>query len=81
MVENRNAYGCSNWRLENGGCKFTIWKKIARKRITREQARELLTKGSTRLLRGFVSKNGKKFSARLKLENGEVVFDFPALKG
>lgn len=81
VVENRNAYGCSNWRLENGGCKFTIWKKIARKRITREQARELLTKGSTRLLRGFVSKNGKKFSARLKLENGEVVFDFPALKG
>lgn len=80
VIENRKAYGCSNWRPENGGCKFAIWKKIAKKRITRNQARELLSKGQTNVLRGFVSKNGKKFSARLKLESGEVVFEFAASK-
>jgi hypothetical protein len=37
----------------------------------------LLREGRTPVLRGFVSKkSGKSFDAALKLENGEVKFDF-----
>jgi len=37
----------------------------------------MLETGKTHKIEGFVSpKNGKAFSARLKLENGRAVFDF-----
>lgn len=76
VVENKRAYGCQNWKPEDGGCKFAIWKTIAQKRITPNQAKQLLTKGKTGKLRGFTSKQGKKFSATLVLENGKVQFHF-----
>ncbi len=74
VVENDKAYGCSNWR---SGCDFTIWKTIAGKKISPTQAKSLLQKGNTRLLKGFVSKQGKKFNAILVLEEaGKVTFRF-----
>ena len=51
-------------------------------RISADELRELLDKGMTGKISGFVSKNGRPFDARLKLdrnENGEVTgmsFDF-----
>lgn len=76
VMENKRAYGCQNWKPEDGGCKFVIWKTIAKKRITPNQAKQLLTKGKTGKLRGFTSKKGKKFSATLVLEDGKVQFHF-----
>ena len=49
---------------------------MAGKRISAATARKLLRDGETSLLKGFKSKAGKPFHARLKLEDGEVKFDF-----
>ncbi|MEM1283680.1 MAG: topoisomerase C-terminal repeat-containing protein, partial [Chlamydiota bacterium] len=57
-------------------CDFVIWKKIAGKTISTSLAQILVSKGQTRVLKGFRSKAGKSFSAALKLENNKVVFDF-----
>jgi len=67
------AYGCSDWK---NGCKFTIWKKIAGKNITVKTAQLLLEKGQTGVLKGFKSKAGKPFQARLKLAGDQVKLDF-----
>ena len=73
VVEQGKSYGCSGWAH---GCKFTIWKTIAGKRITPSTAHALLKQGRSPALKGFVSKSGKRFEARLILEGGEIRFDF-----
>jgi DNA topoisomerase III len=78
VVEGKKGYGCKNWREPDGGCRFVIWKEVAGKRLTPEDARELLEKGETGLINGFISRKGKEFSARLKLDGEEykTVFVF-----
>ncbi len=71
--EQPKSYSCSGWRA---GCKFAIWKTIAGKKISISMARTLLTKGQTSRLKGFKSKAGKAFDARLKLVDSKVEFDF-----
>ena len=74
VTENAKAYGCSRYRE---GCKFAIWKVVAGKRLTERQAQMLLTRGATERLKGFKSKAGKPFAARLKLDaEFKVSFDF-----
>jgi len=73
VVESPRAYGCGNWR---SGCTFVIWKTVAKKKISASMAKTLLEKGETKVLKGFTSRAGKSFDARLKLLNGEVKFDF-----
>jgi DNA topoisomerase-3 len=73
VVEQEKSFGCSGWRQ---GCKFAIWKTIAGKSIGVRTAQALLRQGRTPLLRGFRSKAGNRFEARLKLDGGEVRFDF-----
>lgn len=73
VAESPKAYGCSNWR---SGCTFVIWKSIAKKKISTAMAKTLLEKGETKVLKGFKSKAGKTFDAKLKLVNSEVKFDF-----
>ena len=73
VVDQEKSYACSEWRQ---GCRFVIWKTIAGKTIGVRAAQSLLRSGRTSVLRGFKSKAGKPFEARLKLEGGEVRFDF-----
>jgi DNA topoisomerase-3 len=68
VIEGKKGYGCANWRPQDGKCGFVIWKVIAGKTLTRKTVTDLLKKGETGLLKGFVSKSGKKFSAKLRLE-------------
>jgi DNA topoisomerase-3 len=65
VVETKKSYGCSAWK---GGCKFAIWKTVSGKRISVPQARQLLTKGRTKRLKGFKSKAGKPYAAALVLD-------------
>jgi hypothetical protein len=51
-----------------------IWKSIAGKKISRAMALKLATVGETGVLKGFKSKAGKRFDARLKLQNNKVQF-------
>ncbi|MBL6989106.1 MAG: DNA topoisomerase 3 [Bacteriovoracaceae bacterium] len=74
LIESKKAYGCSKWQA---GCKFTVWKKIAGKQITKPQFTQLLASGSTDLLEGWLSKQGTQFSARLTIsEGGKVTFKY-----
>ena len=75
VVEQQKSYSCSQWKQ---GCKFVIWKTMASKRIGRRTAQMLLRSKRTSVLKGFRSKQGKTFDARLKLEDGQVRFDFPS---
>lgn len=75
VTENKKAYGCSGWKE---GCKFTIWKQIAGKKISQAQAKKIISKGRSDLIKGFKSKKGNDFDAYLKLDNSEIKFEFPA---
>jgi DNA topoisomerase-3 len=78
VIETRKSYGCSAWKR---GCKFTIWKTVAGKRITVNQARQLLESGRTPQLKGFKSRAGKPFSAALRLDGDhKVTFEFEERK-
>ncbi|OAT83487.1 type IA DNA topoisomerase [Desulfotomaculum copahuensis] len=74
VIEGKKGYGCAGWKE---GCKFVVWKEIAGKKITVNQAKELLQKGKTAVLKGFKSRAGKEFDAALVLgEGGKVEFEF-----
>ncbi len=74
------GYGCSNYKKDGTGCRFSVG-SIAGKDLNEEEVKELLTNGRTPVLSGFVSKSRKKFDACLVLEKNEegqvnVNFDF-----
>jgi DNA topoisomerase III len=73
VVEQEKSYAC---RGRAGGCRFAIWKTIAGKRIGVRTVQALLCEGRSPVLKGFRSKSGRPFEARLKLDGGEVRFDF-----
>jgi DNA topoisomerase-3 len=73
VVEQEKSYSCAGWK---SGCKFVIWKMIAGKRISVPTARALLRRGRSAVLQGFVAKSGRRFAARLQLNQGEIRFAF-----
>jgi len=76
VLENRSAFGCSRWKE---GCSFTLWKRVLSRQITRVQARKLVETGRTDKISGFRSKKGRRFSARLVLQDeGKIGFEFDA---
>ncbi len=82
IVQTPFGYGCANYNKEDeNSCHFSIG-KMAGKDIPESNMKELLKNGRTSTIRGFVSKTGKKFDARIALnkdENGTVTglkFDF-----
>lgn len=76
IEESEKSFRCSRHRRAEGGCPFVIWKKIAGTDITAAMVQELLTLGRTTQSHSFISKAGKTFIARVKLENGRTSFDF-----
>lgn len=75
------GYACTDYKPEGQeGCRFSIG-KIAGKELSQAQVKELLTNGRTATIRGFTSKNKKKFDACLMLAEDEtgrksLKFDF-----
>lgn len=68
------GWGCSGYKT---GCKFSVSQVIAKKKLTDLQVKKLVNEGKTSSIAGFVSKAGKKFSAKLYLdENQKVQFEF-----
>jgi DNA topoisomerase IA len=75
IIEGKRGFGCNRFRE---GCDFVVWKEIGGKRLTEKQVHALIGKGKTGLLKGFKSKSGKKFDARLRLNpQWRVAFEFP----
>ena len=78
IIVGRRGYGCNRFRE---GCDFVVWKEISGKQLTEKQVHALIGKGKTRLIKGFNGRSGKKFDARLRLdEQWKVVFEFPNSK-
>ncbi|MEZ3446622.1 MAG: topoisomerase C-terminal repeat-containing protein [Lachnospiraceae bacterium] len=82
IVQTPFGYGCANYdKFDETSCKFSIG-KMAGKELSEAQVRELLTNGRTATIRGFKSKAGKKFDARVTFsrdEDGKITglkFDF-----
>lgn len=74
IIKLKWGYGCSGFKE---GCKFGISELIAGKKLTEKQIKSLIEKGQTSEIKGFKSKAGKKFNAKLKLDkDGKVQFDF-----
>jgi DNA topoisomerase-3 len=67
------GWGCSNYK---SGCKCSVSAAIAGKKLTDAQAKALFDKGLTSVIKGFTSKAGKPFDAKLKMNEGKVGFDF-----
>ena len=58
-----------------------IGKIILERAITRENIAQLLNKGKTELIKGFISKRKRPFDAYLCLDNkGKITFEFPPRK-
>jgi len=75
MLKGKAAFGCSRYRE---GCQFLVPFTIAGKLLTDKNIAQLLQKGKTSKLKGFVShKTGNKFEAALTINpEGKVVFQF-----
>ena len=73
------GFGCSNYKSDKSGCNFSVG-EIAGISLSEEQVKTLLEEKRTETIRGFKSKNGKRFDACLKLEqkedSGEYVINF-----
>ena len=73
VIRFKNSYGCSGYK---NGCKFMLGMFICGRVISVGNARSLIETGATSKIKGFISKNGKSFDARLKLSGDTCVFDF-----
>lgn len=78
IIQTPFGYGCANYSKDNPeSCKFAIG-KIAGVKLKEAQVKELLLRGKTEVIKGFVAKTGMMFDAPLKLTpEGQVTFDFP----
>jgi DNA topoisomerase III len=71
MLKGSSAFGCSRFRED---CQFRVPFEWGGKKLTDTQLRQLLRRGETGVIKGFLSaKTGKKYDAALKIEEGRVV--------
>lgn len=75
IIDRAKFYGCSNYNSENP-CKFSLPAKWSGKTIPKGAIKDLITKGNTKLIKGFKSKSGKTFSAKLRICDGKLTFYF-----
>ena len=74
---NNEFYSCTNY--SQTGCTYKVNIYIARKALTDKQIESLVTTGKTRLIKGFLGKNGKPFDAILRCTaetEWRTTFDF-----
>jgi DNA topoisomerase-3 len=74
IIEGKRGYGCNRYRE---GCDLVVWKEIAHKTLTEKQRATLIRTGRTGIIKGFKSRSGSRFAARLKFDDDwKVVFEF-----
>lgn len=73
IISAKGFYSCTEYA---NGCKQSFPATFLKKRLTAKQIEYLCTKGKTPVIKGFVSKNGKKFNAKLVLEEGKLKMEF-----
>lgn len=82
LKENSIAFSCEGYKDKSNPCNFTIWKIIAEKELSLSDVRKICVDGKSNLIKGFVSRDGKKiYNAYLKLEGKELKLEFAKSKG
>lgn len=72
VKEKSKVYSCSN-----NDCDFVLYKKLLNKKLSVANAKLLLTKGESKIIKGLKGNSGKEFDAALKLDNnGKTSFIF-----
>ena len=69
MYEFQKSYSCEDSR---GACGFFFMKEKFGKEITPTQAKRILEKGSSIVLKGFTAQDGSTYSGKLVLVDGKV---------
>ena len=78
VLDTAKAFSCCGGK---NGCGFIIWKTISSKNISVTQAKKLIDKKKTDLIKGFKSKAGKEFDAYLILKDDFTTgFEFENMK-
>ena len=68
-------------KCSNVDCPFTVFRDKGGKRLSDKQITDLVGKGKTELVKGFKSKEGKSFDARLVLDKDfRIGYEFPPRK-
>lgn len=72
--------GCTGYK---DGCQFRVFKTIAQKPLSKKHITDLVSKGETGLITGFISKTSKPFDAMLVVEKNpfNIRFAFPEKRG
>lgn len=72
------GWGCTGYSKDGSGCKFALGKTLAGVELSEKNVTQLIKKGRTGLIKGFVSKSGGSFNAYLAVDkvSGEIRFDF-----
>ena len=73
VIRGKYNYGCMGY---SDGCEFKMGVNICKRDIPISEVSRLLATKETGLLTDFISKNGKRFKAKLVLKDGEVTFKF-----
>lgn len=74
VIKGKYNYGCTGYK---DGCDFKISMNICKRVISKNVAMEILKNKISSNINGFISKNNKEFSAKLKLEDdGKLSFVF-----
>lgn len=65
-------------KCNNAECGLIVYRSIAEKTLTDTHLCQLFTEGKTKLIKGFVGKNGKSFDAHVIFDSEfKVTFEFP----
>lgn len=72
-VTAKGNFCCENYKKDGIECLFCIG-SIAGKKLTELQAKTLINKGETSVIKGFMSNKGTKFSSPLIMINGQISF-------
>ena len=72
MKVTKYSYACEDYK----DCKFNINFYICKKYITKDIFMQLINDKETGIIDGFVSKQGKDFSAKLVLDDKKIKFEF-----
>ena len=73
VARSKYNYCCKNYKQ----CDFKINLSICSRTISKKNVELILQNGCSSKIEGFISKNGKSFNSRLKLdENKNIIFDF-----
>lgn len=74
VEEKEKVYSCKHSKTNK---QFVIFKTFSGKKLTNNQVKQLLEKGKTSLIKGFISKKETNYDAYLVLTGEKITFEYP----